>query len=62
MSIAMVSGMHNDFVFVEQIFMGAGGSEFQKMHIESYINILAHVFSPQESDKNELFLDNFLAY
>ena len=53
----MVSGMHNDFVFKR-----ARGSEFQKMNVEFYVNILARACSGQESDKNGYFLDNFLAH
>jgi hypothetical protein len=52
----MVSGMHNDFVFVVR------GSEFQKMHVEFYVNILLRACSTQESDENVNFLDNFLAH
>jgi hypothetical protein len=40
----------------------ARGSEFQKMHVEFSINILARVCSAQDPDKNEYFLDNFLAH
>jgi hypothetical protein len=57
MRVAMVSGMHNDFVFKR-----ARGSEFQKMNVEFYVNILARACSGQESDKNGYFLDNFLAH
>jgi hypothetical protein len=51
----MVSGMHNDFVFVVRSFKRARGSEFQKF-------ILARACSAQESDENVYFLDNFLAH
>jgi hypothetical protein len=40
----------------------ARGSEFQKMRVEFYVNILAHAYSAQELDENEYFLDNFLAH
>jgi hypothetical protein len=40
----------------------ARGSEFQKMHVEFYINILARACSAQDPDENEYFLDNFLAH
>jgi hypothetical protein len=53
MRVAMVSGMRNDFVFVMSRFKGARGSEFQKMHVEFYVNILARACSAQESDENE---------
>jgi hypothetical protein len=62
MRVAMVSGMRNDFVFVMPSFKSARGSEFQKMYIEFYINILARTCSAQESDGNEYFLHNFLAH
>jgi hypothetical protein len=62
MRVAMVSGMRNNFVFVMPSFKHARGSEFQKMHVEFYVNILAHACSAQESDKNAYFLDNFLAH
>jgi hypothetical protein len=62
MRVAMVSGMGNDFVFVMPSFKRARGSEFQKMHVEFYINILARTCSAQELDENEYFLDNFLAH
>jgi hypothetical protein len=62
MRVAMVSGMRNNFVFVLQSFKRARGSEFQKMHIEFYVNILARACSAQESDENVNFLDNFLAH
>jgi hypothetical protein len=55
----MVSGMRNNFVFVVKSFKRARGSEFQKMHLEFYVNILARACSAQESDKNVDFLDNF---
>jgi hypothetical protein len=38
------------------------GSEFQKMHVEFYVNILVRACSTQESDENVNFLDNFLAH
>jgi hypothetical protein len=62
MMVGMVSGMHNDFIFVVQSFKRARGSEFQKVHVELYMNILARACSAQESDKNVYFLDNFLAH
>jgi hypothetical protein len=62
MRVAMVSGMRNDFVFVMPKFKRARGSEFQKMHIDFYVNILVRACSAQESDENEYFLDNFLAH
>jgi hypothetical protein len=43
-------------------FKRARGSEFQKMHVEFYVNILARACSAQESDENEYFLDNFFAH
>jgi hypothetical protein len=58
----MVSGMRNDFVFVVQSFKRARGSEFQKAHVEFYVNILARACSAQESDKNVNFFDHFLAH
>jgi hypothetical protein len=58
----MVSRMRNDFVFVMPSFKRARGSEFQKMHVEFYVNILARACSAQESDKNGYFHDNFLAH
>jgi hypothetical protein len=60
MRVAMVSGMHNNFVFVMPSFKRAGGSEFQKMHVEFYVNILARACSAQELDKNEYFSTIFL--
>jgi hypothetical protein len=62
MRVAMVSGMRNDFVFVMPSFKHSRGSEFQKMHVEFYVNILARACSAQELDKNGYFLDNFLAH
>jgi hypothetical protein len=62
MRVAIVSGMRNDFVFVMPSFKRAQGSEFQKMHVEFYVNILARACSAQESDENEDFLHNFLAH
>ncbi len=62
MRVAMVSAMRNNFAFVEQSFMCAQGSEFQKMYLEFYVNILARICSAQQLDKNELFFDNFCAY
>jgi hypothetical protein len=62
MRVAMVSGMRNDFVFVVRSFKRARGNEFQKMHVEFYVNILARACSAQESDENAYFLDNFLAH
>jgi hypothetical protein len=62
MRVVMVSGMRDDFVFVVQSFNCAQGSEFQKVHVEFYVNILAHACSTQEPDKNVNFLDNFLAH
>jgi hypothetical protein len=51
------------FVFVAQRFKRTGGSEFQKMHVEFCVNILALACSAQESDKNVYyFIDNFLAH
>jgi hypothetical protein len=41
MRVAMVSRMRNDFVFVMPSFKRARGSEFQKMHVEFFINNLA---------------------
>jgi hypothetical protein len=41
MSVAMVSGMHDNFVFVVQSLMRARGGKFQKMHAEFCVNILA---------------------
>jgi hypothetical protein len=62
MRVAMFSGMRNDFVFVMPSFKRARGSDFQKIHVEFYVNILARACSAQESDENEYFLDNFLAH
>jgi hypothetical protein len=62
MRVAMVSGMRNNFVFVMPSFKRARGSEFQKMLVEFYVNILARACSAQESDENEYFLNNFLAH
>jgi hypothetical protein len=39
MRVAMVSGMRNGFVFVMPSFKRARRSEFQKMHVEFYVNI-----------------------
>jgi hypothetical protein len=60
MRAAMVSGMRNNFVLPS--FKPARGSEFQKMQVEFYVNILARACSAQELDENEYFLDNFLAH
>jgi hypothetical protein len=62
MRAAMVSGVRNNFVFVLPSFKPARGSEFQKMQVEFYVNILARACSAQELDENEYFLDNFLAH
>jgi hypothetical protein len=62
MRVAVVSGMRNDFVFVVRSFKRARGSEFQEMHVEFYVNILARACSAQELDENVNFLDNFLAH
>jgi hypothetical protein len=45
-----------------QSFKRARGSEFQKMHVEFYVNILARACSTQESNEYVNFLDNFLAH
>jgi hypothetical protein len=58
----MVSGMRNDFVFVMPSFKRARGSEFQKMLVEFYVNILVRACSAQELDENEYFPDEFLAH
>jgi hypothetical protein len=62
MRVAMVSGMRKDFVFVVRSFKRARGSEFQKMLVEFYVNILVRDCSAQELDENVNFLDNFLAH
>jgi hypothetical protein len=48
MTVAMVSGMRNNFVFLVQSFMGARGSKFQKMRVKFYVNMLARACSTQE--------------
>jgi hypothetical protein len=63
MRVAVVSGMRNNLVFlVVRSFKRARGSEFQKMHAEFYVNILARACSAQESGENVNFLDKFLAH
>jgi hypothetical protein len=60
MRVAMaVSGMRNNFVFVVQSFKRTQGNEFQKMHVEFYVNILARACSAQESEEIVNFLNKF---
>jgi hypothetical protein len=55
MRVAIGSGMRNDFVFVVQSFKRARGSEFQKMHVEFYVNVLSPACSAQELDEATKF-------